>query len=307
LTTPIVIGRHAQLRIKVVQPANAAATDVQWKIPGLTVKSYAAPISSAIQQLSAADLSAQQVGYYWIAGSAQPAQVTVQAKVNGAAVASEAGFRVDAPTSTMTSITERVRVGPTALFLQAEALSFGIGFVPNPGIRFNFRAHAPDNGTGQIVGAQLINLTECVQVALNQPETCNGTNGRYDLDNTFFYAPPFAIAANHDASWSSEDSPQSRLSGRAATSIRRDDRFHTYLMYRPSGTDSIWVSLGRLDWAWSGTALRVGEPPEDPNDDLPGEAQRRRWAGPFQPHWTTNPAGIATSELPQWTAVFGNH
>ena len=205
----------------------------------------------------------------------------------------------------MTSTTERVRVGHTAVYPQSEALSFGIGFQGNPGIKFMFHAHAPDNGDGQIAGVQLINLSECVQADRRAQEICDGTQGRYDVDNAFFYADSIPITANHDASWNSDDSPQSLLSGRAAVTIRRDDRFHTYLMYRPSGADSIWVTLGRLDWAWGGTAQRIGDLPRD--DENPGQGERRQWEGPFQPHWTANPAGVATSELPQWTAIFGNH
>ena len=302
---PIVIGRHAQLRLKVLQPPNATPSDIQWAVPGQTVKSYAAPASSQIQQLSSSDLTAQQIAYYWIAGLSQPAGVTVQAKINGTTVKAEADFRIDAPTPTMTSVTDRVRVGPTAFFPGQEVLSFGVGFIQNPGIRWTFRAHAPDNGSGQIVGAQLINMTNCVQERRDAPEACSGTAG-YELDNQFFYADPVSIAANRDATWSSDDTPQSRLTGRTAISIRRNDGFHTYLMYRPSGNDSIWVTLGRLDWAWSGRAERVGEPPR-PGNENPGAAEHAPWFGPLQPQWTANPAGTAMSELPQWSAVFVNN
>ena len=257
--------------------------------------------------LSSNDLTAQQVAYYWIAGSSQPAAVSVQAKISGVSVQSEADFRVDAPSQAMTSATERVRVGATALYPQLEVLSFGIGYQENPGIRFTFHAHAPDNGNGQIVGVQLINLSECLQAELRAPEICNGTQGRYDSDNGFFYADPVPITANHDASWASDDTPQSLLSNRAAITIHRDDRFHTYLMYRPSGTDSIWVTLGRLDWAWGGTAQRIGGPPQHGDDENAGQGERHHWEGPFQPHWTANPAGAGTSELPQWTVIFRNN
>ncbi len=71
------------------------------------------------------------------------------------------------------------------------------------------------------------------------------------------------------------------------------------------GSDSIWVALGRLDWAWGGTARRIGAPPRPRNDD--DAAERGAWVGPFLPHSTVNPAGAATSELPQWTAVFTNN
>ncbi|MEA2719808.1 MAG: hypothetical protein QOJ39_1672, partial [Candidatus Eremiobacteraeota bacterium] len=71
-TTQIVIGKHAQLRVKVVQPPGGTLSEIQWKVPGQTVKSYAAPTSSAIQVLSNTDTTAPQIAFYWIAGAAQP-------------------------------------------------------------------------------------------------------------------------------------------------------------------------------------------------------------------------------------------
>jgi hypothetical protein len=77
-------------------------------------------------------------------------------------------------------------------------------------------------------------------------------------------------------------------------------------MYRPNGNDSIWVALGRLDWGWSGAAHRIGELPDEGDEDDPLQRQRHHWAGPFGAQWTTNPAGAASNDLPQWTAIFVN-
>lgn len=38
-----------------------------------------------------------------------------------------------------------------------------------------------------------------------------------------------------------------------------NDQFKTFVRFRPSGTDSIWVTLGRVDWSWSATAALGGQ------------------------------------------------
>ena len=106
--------------------------------------------------------------------------------------------------------------------------------------------------------------------------------------------------------WTSADTPQTSLTGLHAEVVRRNDSFHTFLMSGPAGTDSIWVTLGRLDWSWSGAAHRIGELPDGNEGDNGGGRQGRNWNGPFGAQWTVNPAGVATSDLPQWTTIFGN-
>jgi hypothetical protein len=50
----------------------------------------------------------------------------------------------------------------------------------------------------------------------------------------------------------SNDTPSSPIV--ALKYIERTDYFESFLMFKPIGTDSIWVSLKRLDWMWTGTA-----------------------------------------------------
>jgi hypothetical protein len=73
-------------------------------------------------------------------------------------------------------------------------------------------------------------------------------------------------------------------------SYSRKDRFTTYLMYRPTGEDSIWVTLRKMTWFWEGSAVKTdgvwtlvegsGKSPDIP------------------------PAGSETHELPAWQGYF---
>ena len=52
------------------------------------------------------------------------------------------------------------------------------------------------------------------------------------------------------------DSPAFGLSGNKAVAIPTDI-FTGYLMYRPVGTESIWVTLREVSWSWSGAATKA--------------------------------------------------
>lgn len=66
-------------------------------------------------------------------------------------------------------------------------------------------------------------------------------------------------------------------------------KFETYLMYKPSGTDSIWVTLGLLNWSWNGAAGR----------DTDGVWQLGTGASPQT--GDPNPKSVNNTQLPKWT------
>jgi hypothetical protein len=70
------------------------------------------------------------------------------------------------------------------------------------------------------------------------------------------------------------------------------DQFRAYFRFRPSGGDSIWITLGRVDWNWFGNAEYTGLNPLDPNS------------------WTLTSSGVGgpnftpTDERPQWHLTY---
>jgi hypothetical protein len=65
-----------------------------------------------------------------------------------------------------------------------------------------------------------------------------------------------------------------------------------YFMYRPAGTESIWVPIGEMDWFWNGTATRNGNP-----------LINHGWTGPTNSSFSPAPTGAASSVFPEWNAV----
>jgi hypothetical protein len=83
------------------------------------------------------------------------------------------------------------------------------------------------------------------------------SGGAFVNDNPTPYGGTTVNLSNSDTKAIMQaDSPTSPLAGyKKATA---DDSFETYLMYKPSGADSVWVTLRMLTWNWSGTAALGG-------------------------------------------------
>jgi hypothetical protein len=66
--------------------------------------------------------------------------------------------------------------------------------------------------------------------------------------------------------------------------------WNTYLMFKPSGTGSSWVTLKKVNWSWDGKATLV--PNSNPYQWMPTDV-------------TTPGSGTGSdsTEFPTWTAV----
>jgi len=85
------------------------------------------------------------------------------------------------------------------------------------------------------------------------------THGDYWLDNSEFYFPNmFDVTVNAHATSSPlgyGDAP-SWPCGLTVCTI--NDQFKTYVRFLPDGANSIWITLGRVDWSWNATASLSG-------------------------------------------------
>jgi len=68
-----------------------------------------------------------------------------------------------------------------------------------------------------------------------------------------------------------------------------DERFQLFLMYCPSGSDNIWVTLARANWTWAGESRQ-------------SDAQTNIWE-PVQRSgtgMTNDDRGADSTRLPSW-------
>jgi len=99
---------------------------------------------------------------------------------------------------------------------------------------------------GDIAVVQLVALFRTFDLADGKLRVCN-TQGQYYLDGRFAYG---GVIKSVNETLKGNDSPGMALvntnGGNDPIFVRADDLFETYLMYKPSGNDSIWVSLSML-------------------------------------------------------------
>ena len=289
-----VVGQHVILNA-VASPAGATMTNIQWTIPGQTVADYQ-PTAASASPIPLTALTSPSASYYWTEG-AQSLTVVVSATVNGTAVSGTKTFSVLAPTGVTMPTTTRdvlVRYNQYRQLLNQWTLSLGLPIVGQQGIDFTrFGFTAPANGAGAAAVRQLIYTQYSTIDGAGALNTVRATNGQFWLDSTLLYNDT-QVAVSSGAAVTLAD--QTNFSDAPALPLRapyvsesKSDAFQTYLIYRPNGSDSIWVTLGRLSWSWSGTAV----------------FRNNTWSlnGSSAPY-PRNPSGnTAIHELPSWSNV----
>jgi hypothetical protein len=298
------IGKHMDLLVRAADTTKFTLEAAAWTLflggAGDVVKGYTMTTQQGrAEGLSAPDdLSNPSLSYYYaVARNGYPIAVEarVVAKTNTDRVFfPEAGASYDLKGPTvvlMTSATTTVIVGPTSGDTTRTWLSFGDAFLL-PGIQFEFTATAPSGDNGYVAGTQLVQK----QTTSTPASDWINTNGVFWLDGCPIYAaaqtgiagPP---GTSHQFIWRSRDSPGTPLRPDLDL-VTRSDNFQMYFMYRPAGTESIWVPIGEMDWFWNGTATRNGNP-----------LINHGWTGPTNSSFSPAPTGAASSVFPEWNAV----
>ena len=238
--------------------AVATSPSPYWHIPGNSVESYNLGAGTGPVQLTSSDYSNNPTTFYFLRGAnPQGDEFDVDAQFDRsdgrehALVTTRSLYLVDLPNVTKTNWDSlgHPLIGQVDGYT---ALGFG-----NPGIKYDFRATAPQGGSGLVVAEQVIQNSITVQPASAPTPPSTGFQTT-DLDQCIFYAAPVAIAASASATWTSSDTPSSELTNNL-TQLTRSDYFTTYFMYRPTSTStrsSIWVPLGSIAWNWGATASR---------------------------------------------------
>jgi hypothetical protein len=283
-----VVGQKMEFEVR-TDPPGEGMSNIQWTIPAEAVKNYTQSTAAGTRtNLAAGDLSGATVDFYWIDRGSKTVQVA--ATVRGASQSASVTVNVLVPTDvTMTSVTGTVAVSNPGFPGSGLELHFGTN--ATPGITWTFSAKAPAGGSGEIAGTQLDAPTH--QRTLNSGVVQKrNPAGAMLLDTNVPYAASVPIAAGAAATWTSSDTPGLPLSA-TLQSVTGRARFETYFMYKPAGADSIWVTIGRLDWSWTGTTARAGAPASPANN----------WGAPTatSPAAGANPAGAPSTQLPTWT------
>ena len=289
------VGRKIQLRVR-LRPSGHEMRNIRWQIPSAKVKDYTLQTQtsdcdrSAIEQLDDEDLGQAEIAFYWIDAGGK--RVRVSAEVEGTTLTAETSFEILRPTVTgFTLHTSCVTLCDGNYLLPGVRLAAYDPSQRDQRDRYGMRAQAgvsvPAEGAGRIGFTQLafVNRTGTD----SRSRTWDLGTGGFLLDDAF--GPQYDtadVAGGGSATLEMNDSPSAELESTDRT-ISVDERFQLFLMYCPSGSDNIWVTLARGNWTWAGEARQ-------------SDAQTNIWE-PVQRSGTgmTNDArGADSTGLPSW-------
>jgi len=125
--------------------------------------------------------------------------------------------------------------------------------LPGPQFGIEWTAHVTPTSYagGDIAFTQLIQ-SDITRISDSGITEVRSTNNSYVLDSSPQYDN---VIVSVSSELEANDTPGSLL-WNTDKSTKREDHYLTYLMYRPEGQDSIWVSLSFISWYWKGEARK---------------------------------------------------
>jgi hypothetical protein len=317
------VGQQIQLTGSVVGLGGLTVASQQWMIGGTTVKSYLQTLTYTngnISQgsstglstpLGQSDLSQPSITFYWIDGDdctnmvnytvTYTATLSDQSTVSAPA----AGFRpvrpcaVTAPAQALTfngvtAAAPAITFSPT--YLGGPSMCFGtpgVNGAPDVnGITFNTSPITTTLG-GSFAWLQLVNRVNTSTFADGSTQTLNSNGFVLDNGKSANGQPQYASSGGFLYLFdpgqkgtlpSPVDLPAVGLSGTNLSSVATNQQFQMFLMYQPSGANSIWVTLQQVNWNWAATiAFANGA-----------------WGMPTGTSFSANPTGVRSASLPQW-------
>lgn len=278
-----VVGKKVSLKGRITP--SIAPTTRNWTISGTTDNSAISNYQRSNTKATITPLdevSNPSVSFYWIAGGAgKHASHKVQVGSDTAEASVE--YEVLRPEGTLKSVTTPL-VPKVGVRLNLW-LSFGDGFDGEYGITWTGKIKTMADEAGKISLVQ-VGCSDWRKTR-DTGEKIRRTSGTDFLaDDPVPYAnEEVAVADNATAEIVNSDTPGIGLE-RVDRKGAIDDQYRLYLTYKPDGSDSIWVTLARLDWHCKGSAVSTDGSNWTEVDG--GQSS------------SVNPAGSDNSELPTW-------
>ena len=242
MTTVTIVGERIKLNAEIV-PSGITASNHLWMIPGMTMKDFLVtpnptdPTQSSSQVVPVTGLNTTNIDYVWYDG-ADNRVVSYQANIGSSQITGKTTFNVKRPGASVITISTNNSMTTIDSATGALELHVGLNSAQQAGIRFSLSSitiPSPFTG-GDKQWVQTINRTITATSTSGQTGmiTQTGLDGCYPYD--VINAP------------STFDSPGTELS--AFTYAKYDAQWSMWLMYKPTGSDSSWVPLRKVNWHW---------------------------------------------------------
>jgi hypothetical protein len=268
---PKAAGQEAVL-LAVTSPSPLPLASVVWTIPSPAVSAYPRSINSAAPVPLPSSPSANPISFYWIgAVAAQPVKVTAQ--VYGVNVSAQTVYTAQVPTidSSPAPISAYGSIYMLAPNGSEQAIVFQGPLSPTPvpgGISITRTVTAPAAAGGYLDSVQTVVGTQVYYVSTTpspQPSVYfEDANGRAwsgasppALDSCTLWTTPVPVAAGATATYKAQDWPYIDFNGSQAAEVALTVSFEHYLLFRPSGKKSIWITLQEIDWGWTASTFFI--------------------------------------------------
>jgi len=236
-TQNVIVGQQINLSIH-VDGTTVTPDHIQWSVDGNRIASYV-PTNSTGTATSLTNLQSNSLTYYWLAAGTS-LHVTLSCRLAGSQFNKSVTFNVDGPVGHITATTS------SSTMINADGNVLELGDPSGtPGIVFTRTVSSAFDGS-----------TRWIQVFSKKNGSITGPNVNISLhtcgaDGAYLY--------QLDSDWTqanlkASDSPGALLVS-GATDASTDYEATMYLMFKPSGNNTIWVPLRKVTWAWSAIAF----------------------------------------------------
>lgn len=280
-----IVGLKQKLRGKTTP--SLPGIERKWTIEGDPIYSYKfLTVEGKVTKLTENYRGSNLVNFYWTKGHHDGTrnEVKYEVEVYGAVRSATVDYLVYSPNATLKS--ETTSADPP-VGIRDGILVFGK--VGSLGIQWTAEVTPTPGGTGHIAYLQttdfLVRTTDGGNITRKAT-----SDGKYVIDNKnsnaaspLYYENAVPVNANQEKKYTHGDAPNvSAPVDYKFVSI--DHKFNLYLMYKPAGTDSIWVCLDNIVWNCKGSASKAGG----------------TWAMDPGQASSVNPGSSGSRELPEW-------
>jgi len=263
---PVIVGQKVELKV-VVKPDGLQFTN-QWSINGgMPIKDYSPTKNSAqVVDIPNDDKTKQVITFYHTDSGNANISVAVTYGEQQHQVTKTASYGILRPTVNKFEADWTVRNPKVGLwyFLNSPLLGLSLGGATQPnsnkyssGILWRSQVTPPQGGGGTIAYLNLYKngKRKCIDLG-GKPHTMPSKSPL--LDTSFPFNLKLDVATQVlSAELVDKDTCFEELNNQIIAQ-EVEDHFIVYLMFKPDGTGSIWVTLGEMPWGWNGKAARTG-------------------------------------------------
>jgi len=254
-TEDVSVGSKMHLKTK-IEPSGLTADDYKWTVPEKLVEGYDKTdlgngrSKAEVDEMEKEDFENSTITFYWVDG-ADGRDVSVSCTIEGVPCTDTVQFNVKRPTTSNSDIISDGDIEVTGLKLHYGSLTipgFGWDIIVH-GVGFPGEIKFTQVMAADVQRTKIDNSTESWKVPEWWLDVADPYAGKQESLTPGFGSQVLSMV----------DAPAIPLPADYKKMDNKFEKFKTYLMFKPDGTDSIWVPLKIVLWAWDAIAESTDE------------------------------------------------